>query len=197
MRYNGGSANLDGINFQVKAAFSLFLQYLKDEKFSHIHLEAPQFQDFNLLFSNGKKIICECKNRKDKFSYPHLKKILENIQEGVNENDEILIICKEVNEQLAWDINNIKCFKEKGYSEKIIPCLSRVKFWIVPRDFHKEIMYPLLAEIIGFWLPFEDVEKIAHNILVKKFYLGSAKSAVYTREDFLSEINKLAVEVKQ
>lgn len=204
MRYNGGSANLDGINFQVKAAFSLFLQYLKDEKFSHIHLEAPQFQDFNLLFSNGKKIICECKNRKDKFSYQHLKKILENIQEGVNENDEILIICKEVNEQLAWDINNIKCFieveksfKEKGYSEKIIPCLSRVKFWIVPRDFHKEIMYPLLAEIIGFWLPFEDVEKIAHNILVKKFYLGSAKSAVYTREDFLSEINKLAVEVKQ
>jgi len=204
MRHNGGPPNLDGINFQIRAAFSLFLQYLKDEKFSHIHLEAPQFQDFNLLFSNGKKIICECKKRKKKFSYPDLKKILENIQEGVNENDEILIICEKVNEQLMRDINNVKCFieaekkfKKKGYSEKITSYLSSVKFWIVPGDFHKEIIYPLLAEIIGFWLPFEDVEKIAHNILVKKFYLGSAESAVYTREDFLSEVNKLAVEVKQ
>lgn len=204
MNISGGSAAFEGLNAQVVAAFSLFLQYLKDDKFLYIHLESPHFQDFNLLFSNNKKIICESKKRKKRFSYPDLKKILENVQERLDENDEILIICENVNEELIKNISNIKYFSEaeekfknKGYSEKIIFFLSRVKFWIVPGDFNRQMIYSLLAEIVGFWLPSKEIKKIANDILFEKMYLGSAKSATYTKQEFLIEINTLALEAKK
>ena len=42
----GGQPNIAGINAQVWAAMSLLLQFLRDPRFVHIHLEAPGFQDF-------------------------------------------------------------------------------------------------------------------------------------------------------
>ena len=74
-----GQPNFKGIIFQSGAAISLFLQYLKKPNFSYIHLEAPGFQDFNLVFNDGKKIICEAKNWKRKFNYSNLRKILNDI----------------------------------------------------------------------------------------------------------------------
>lgn len=52
MSLKGGAATIKGVNVQVAAGFSLFLQCLEDPKFSHIHLEAPGFQDFNLVFED-------------------------------------------------------------------------------------------------------------------------------------------------
>ena len=97
-----GQSNLKGIIYQSGAAISLFLQYLKKTNFSYIHLEAPEFQDFNLVFNDGKKIICEAKNWKRKFNYSNLRKILNDIlnRKNLGENDEILFICNEINEDL-------------------------------------------------------------------------------------------------
>ena len=54
-----GQYNYKGINAQAWAAMSLFLQYMRDAKFASIQLEAANFEDFNLIFNDGKKIISE------------------------------------------------------------------------------------------------------------------------------------------
>ena len=58
---------------------SLFLQQLRDQNFSYIQLEAPGFQDFNLVFKDEKKIICESKARSKPINYGDIKKILSII----------------------------------------------------------------------------------------------------------------------
>ena len=84
-----GQPNFKGIIYQSGAAVSLFLQYLKNPNFSYIHLEAPKFQDFNLVFNDGKKIICEAKNWKRKFNYANLREILGDIlnRKNLGENE--------------------------------------------------------------------------------------------------------------
>src|SRR3989338_7650537 len=101
-----GQYNYKGINAQAWAAMSLFLQYLRDPKFSSIQLEAINFEDFNLAFDDGKKIICESKDRKEKFSYPQLKELLENIlsKGSLGDKDEILVICSKANTDLISEV---------------------------------------------------------------------------------------------
>ena len=109
-----GQYNYKGINSQAWAAMSLFLQYLRDPKFSSIQLEVANFEDFNLVFDDGKKIICESKDRKEKFSYPQLKELLENIlsKGSLGDKDEILVICSKANADLISDVHNVRYFDE-------------------------------------------------------------------------------------
>ena len=201
----GGQPNIAGINAQTWAAMSLFLQSLRDPRFSYIHLEAPRFQDFNLVFDDGKKTICESKDRKEKFSYGHLKKILKHIakSKSFGDRDEILIICRSANEDLVSETENIKYyeqlnskFKQKGYSDADIALLPRVKFWIVLASFNESAIYSLFADLINFWLSPEDIEKIVDHILVQKIYKGSAKGSTYSRADILKQISDLAIEAR-
>jgi hypothetical protein len=140
-----GQYNYAGINAQAWASMSLFLQYLRDPKFSYLHLEDPGFQDFNLVFSDGKKIICESKNRQTPFSFPHLKEILQNLIKNnvVGDKDEILIISPRVNRSLASGVEHVKyfdqiknTFRKKGYSASEINLLEKVKFWTVEASFN-------------------------------------------------------------
>ena len=209
MSNSGGAANFAGLNAQVAAALSLFLQYVTETNFSHVHLEAPGFQDFNLVFNNGKKIICESKEREKEFSYPDLRGILEKSYHkfDVNRNDEILIICKKVNGQLLEDVRDIqrpaysnrveKKFLSKKYSSEIIPLISAVNFWVIPAEFNKKIVYSLFYELIKYWLPEKDIERMIDNILVQKIYNGSALGSTYSRSEFLKEISDSYNEVKQ
>src|SRR3989339_885452 len=98
-----GQYNYKGINAQAWAAMSLFLQYLRDPKFSSIHLEAANFEDFNLAFDDGKKNISD--------------------KGALSDKDEILVICSKANANLISDVRNVKYFDElqkkftkKGYS---------------------------------------------------------------------------------
>lgn len=197
----GGQPNISGINAQIWAAMSLFLQFLRDSKFSYIHLEAPGFQDFNLIFDGGKKIICESKDRKEKFNYRHLKIILRSIYKKytLSKDDEVLIICREINDDLISDTEHVKYFeklknkfKQKGFTRGEIGLLPKVKFWIVPSTFNENVIYSLFSNLINFWLPPNEIEKIVDNILVQKMYKGSAKGKTYTRKDILREIDDLA-----
>jgi hypothetical protein len=202
---NGGQPNFSGVNAQAWASMSLFLQFLRDPKFTHIHLEAPNFQDFNLVFDDGKKIICESKNRKEKFNYSHLKEILKNISKGksIADQDEILIICSNVNSRLVSDIKNLKYygqikikFKKKGFDDENLALLSKVKFWVVPATFNEKVIYGLFADLVNFWLPPNDLERIVDHILIQKIYKGSAKGSTYSKIDILKEIGDLATEAK-
>jgi len=201
-----GQYNYKGINAQAWAAMSLFLQYLRDPKFSSIQLEAANFEDFNLAFDDGKKIICESKDRKEKFSYPHLKELLENIsgKGALGDKDEILVICSKGNADLISDVRNVKYFDElqkkftkKGYPAKLLPLLPKVQFWVVPASFNKEVIYSLFAELINFWLPPEDIKRFVDSILIQKIYKGSASGATYSRSDILKEIAEFKKEVQK
>jgi len=204
-KITSGQSNIAGINAQAWASMSLFLQYLRDPRFSYIHLEAPTFQDFNLVFNDGHKIICESKDRKEKFNYGHLKSILRNINNSktVGDQDEILIVCRNANNNLISDVEHIKYFEElkskfkkKGYLGTDIALLSKVKFWVVPPSFNSEIIYSLFSELINFWLPPEDIKRFVDSILIQKIYKGSASGATYSRSDVLKEIEEFKKEIQ-
>lgn len=208
MLNSAGQNNIRGINAQARAALFLFLQYLTDKRhnnFSHIHLEAPKFQDFNLVFSDRRKIICEVKFRKEKFNYKHLKEILKKLSSNreINEKDQILIVCQNVNSKLVKNVKNIrycksleKTFLNKNYSKEMVDLLPIVNFWHVKNDLNVEAIFSLFSGLLHFWIPNNDVEMIVNNILVNKIYYGSEIGSTYSRSEILQEINNLAEKVK-
>ncbi|MDO8511770.1 MAG: hypothetical protein Q7S57_00715 [bacterium] len=201
-----GQSNYKGINTQAWAAMSLFLQFLRDPNFSHIHLEAQGFEDFNLVFNDGKRIICESKDRKKPFNYAHLKEFLTKVvaSKEVADADEILIVCTNVNTELISRVENSRYwdgvkdqFKEKGYSAAMISLLPRVRFWHIKSGFIQKTIYSLFTDLLNFWLSEEDIKRISDSILVQKIYIGSAVGDTYSRIDILKEINNIAVETRQ
>jgi len=193
-----GQYNYKGVNAQAWAAMSLFLQYLRYTDFSYIQLEAPKFEDFNLVFSDGHKIICESKDWKQEFNFSHLKKVLDNIlkKTTIGEKDEILIICTALNDDLRSKVENMKYwsqfiapeFKKKKFSDQQIAVLDEIRFWKIREEDNHLIVYALFSELLNFWLPEDELECKADSILIKRIYEGSAKGEVYRREDIINEI---------
>ena len=206
-----GQPNLKGIIYQSGAAISLFLQYLKKPNFSYIHLEAPEFQDFNLVFNDGKKIICEAKNWERKFSYSNLREILGDIlnRKNLGKNDEILFICNEVNEDLEEKVKNAKYyknykyfakefysyFKKKHFTDEQINILPQVKFWKISGDINEDLVYSLFEELLDFWLPEDDIKRIINSILIEKIYKRSAKGDTFTRDELFIEIENMKLNI--
>lgn len=200
-----GQYNYKGVNAQAWAAMSLFLQHLRDPHFSYIQLESPKFEDFNLVFDDGHKIICESKAHGRNFSFSNLKSIIWKVagKGGLYENDEILIICEKLDEKLADDIRHMKYFSKeiapnfvrKGFREGEIELLKKVKFWKVAANTNKKNIYFLFSELINFWLPDHDLKRIADSILMQNFYKGSARGLRYSRTEILSEIDGFKREV--
>jgi len=105
---------------------------------------------------------------------------------------------------LVSDVKNVRYFDElqskftkKGYSTKLLPLLSKVQFWVVPSSFNKEVIYSLLAELINFWLPPEDITRFVDSILIQKIYKGSANGAIYSRSNILKEIDEFKKEIQK
>jgi hypothetical protein len=202
-----GQNNQKGIYAQNLAAMCLFLQLLRDTGFSYIQLEPDNSEDFDLIFKDGKKIICESKFRKEKFSYPQLKELLTKIcqRKSINDRDEILVICKSANSDLISEVKNIRFFeplKDKfinqyGFGDQLIKTLPLVNFWVIPKGFNREVNYSLLSELINMWLPSEDVERFVDSILLNEIQISSTQGGVYSRSDFESDINEFKKEVKQ
>jgi hypothetical protein len=206
-----GQSNLKGLIYQSGAAISLFLQYLKKANFSYIHLEPAKFQDFNLVFNDGKKIICEAKNWKRSFSYPDLRKILGDIlsRKNLGENDEILFICNEINKDLEEKVKNSEYFinteyfkkefspffKKEKFTDEQISILPQVKFWKVSEGINEQLVYSLFEELIDFWLPKDDLEKVLKSILLDKIYKRSAKGGTFTREELFLEIENMKINI--
>ena len=200
-----GENNFKGINSQAKAAMSLFLQFLRDPRFLHVKLEGKKLEDFTLFFEDGHKIICESKDRKEKFNYSHLKEVLGNIatKNSAHKNDEILIVCSNINNSLQHNVKYLKysldikkTFQKKRFSESEIALLPKVRFWVVVPKFNSEIIYSLFVELMNFWIPSEEVERLVKSILIDKIYEGSANGGTYSRLETIKQIETLKSEIQ-
>lgn len=196
-----GQYNYKGIDFQAKAALALFLQHLRLPSFLYIQLEAPNFEDFNLVFNDGRKIICESKDWKRNLSFSHLKMILQSVLKKniLQKNDEILVICTKLDRMLKDKVHHMKYwgnlvaseFQKRGFKNTEIAILDRVRFWeIRKREIHL-VIYSLFSELLDFWLPQDELERIINNVLVKRIYDGSTTGDIFRRSDILSEIESI------
>ncbi|PKN52478.1 MAG: hypothetical protein CVU55_04335 [Deltaproteobacteria bacterium HGW-Deltaproteobacteria-13] len=201
-----GQNTQKGIGAQNWAAMSLFLQFLKRPGFSYIQLEPDDSEDFDLVFSDGKRIICESKYRKETFGYTQLRELLKTIMERkqIGEQDEILVVCKSANKDLLSNIKNIKWFKElkkkfeeKSFDTESIELLPKVKFWILSKGLDDGINYSLVAELLDMWLPFEDIKKFTDSTIYQSIYKSSTQGGVYRREDFEREVTNFKDEVQK
>jgi hypothetical protein len=200
-----GQYNYKGLNSQAWAAMSLFLQHLKDPHFSYIHLEAPNYEDFNLVFDDGHKIICESKAHKAALNYFMLRKILKSIisKNGIGEKDEVLIICHKLNRQMAKKVEHMKYwhelvgkdFAKKGFAPDIIALLPKVHFWEISYEPMHIVTLSLFSQLINVWVPGTELERILSNLLLKDVYEGSAYGKTYKREDMLSAIENIKINI--
>lgn len=203
MSETGGKATYKGINAQSWAALSLFLQKVSSSDLEHIAFEQDKLKDFDLVFSSGKKIVCESKT--SKVTHGVLKKILVALvgNKKIGKQDEILVVCQEISDELESDIENIKYFDrikdkfiEKGYTNSQMKLLSKVKFWKVSQDTNVLIVKTLLSEILVTWFPDKILDEIISDILIDKVYRGSEKSKTFTRKEFYEMLERRKKQVQ-
>jgi len=203
-----GQNTQKGIFAQNWAALSLFLQFLKDPNFSYIQLEPNNSEDFDLVFSNGKKIICESKYRLEKFSYSQLKQLLEKVvaRKSISDQDEILVICRNVSENLISSIKNIrfltlgksiqKRMKKRGLNDQLFNLMPRVNFWALKKVKNNELNYSLVSELINLWIPDDDIRRFTNDILQNNISQKAIDGAVYSRLDFDNDVIDFRTEVQ-
>lgn len=201
-----GQNNYKGINAQTLTAASLFLQFFRDKSLSHIHLESDNLEDFDLVFNDGRKIICESKYRKEKLSFSELKEILEKIAKrgGLGDKDDILIICKNISKEFISEVKNTKYFeglrdkfKKKGFTDDTIHLLPRVEFWVGSAAFNSDTIHALLGELVNFWLPADEIKRFIDSVLIQKINEKSAQGQIYERRELLQEIDDFKNQVQQ
>ncbi|MBF0106388.1 MAG: hypothetical protein HQM16_13810 [Deltaproteobacteria bacterium] len=198
-----GQNNIVGIEAQQWAALSLYLQYLSDLNFDRIELEPEDFHDFNLVFKDGHKIICESKCTQDNFTYANLKEALSSTlkKHEVNERDVILIVCSNLSEQFEGEVKWLKYlpekytqkFKDKTYTDDEIALIPRVAFWKIAPEINKELCYALLSEYFDFWVPAEDLIRFT-DALKQYFNEAASKGSVFSRAKLREKIFQLAKE---
>lgn len=192
-----GQNNITGIEAQQWAALSLFLQYLSDPHFDHIQLEPPHFHDFNLVFKDGKKIICESKYHQIGFKHSDLNKILKatNKKHDVKGQDTILIFCLKVSRALESDVKMTryfpeqyeKKFRKKEFRDKDIALISHVRFWKATSELNKIIVSALLADYLDYWIPAEDLTRLV-NTIKQQFYDAASKGKTFSRLELASKV---------
>lgn len=192
----GGQSTFKGINNQAWAAISLFLQNLKYTDFDYIALEQEGLQDFDLVFKDSHKIICEVKSYS--IGYSDVKKIISKLKKSskVGELDELLIICKSVKDTVKRDSENYRYFedevsktlKKKKFNEGEVHLFSRLKFWETDVDISRSLAISFFAPIVGVWLPQKNIEEILDSYVLQRIYFGSEKSKIVTRTSLMDEI---------
>lgn len=204
MSKKGGKATYQGINAQSWAALSLFLQYIRTSKLDHIAFEQDELKDFDLVFSSGKKIICESKT--ERVTHAVIKGILDKLIDNkkVGADDEILIICQDLSSYAQSDIENVKYFEEikeklkkKEYTDKHLELLPKIKFWEVDQDTNEFIVTTLLGEILGAWFPDKIFDEIVSHILIDKVYKGSQAGKVFTKKEFYQLLDDRKKQVQE
>jgi len=196
-----GQYNFKGINSQAWAAMSLFLQFLSKPEFSHIIFEGDKLEDFCFVFNTGKKIICESKDHADGVGYSKLKDILGKMikHEQINRNDEILIVCSSVNQNMLSDIGHVKYLKEyiqdkfikkHKFTKDEVALLPQVRFWQINQTISQTSVEALIAYLLGVWVPRHVLSEIVCNIMIAEVYFGSQKGQTLTKKDFLAKLEE-------
>lgn len=196
-----GQHNYKGINAQSWAAMSLFLQFVRARTLEKIILEAPGLQDFVLVFNDGHRLICESKNYERPVAHSKIKEILEGVikNKQYTDKDEILITASKFSKAIKSDIENYKYWarvikpklKKRGFKEKHFDILPQIRLWEVPPVENHKIVYSLFAELLGVWIPQEELEAKVDSLIIKKIYEPSALGGEYSRRELVEEIEKL------
>lgn len=190
MNNTGGKATYKGINSQSWAALSLFLQYVRFN-LNYIAFEQDKLKDFDLVFTDQKKIICESKT--ERITHSIIREILDKLVDNdkVGDKDEILIICQDISPEAQSDIENLKYYdhlkkklKEKKFTEKHLELVPKVKFWKVDKSINQLIVNSLLSEVLGAWVPDQTFQEIINDIIIEKVYKGSESGGILTKKDF-------------
>lgn len=198
-----GMNNFKGLDYQTWSAVLLFLMRSREGSFDSIILEDKNWEDFTLIYADGKKIICESKYYARAFTTANLLKILKNINESpetLGEKDEILIVCPTVSsdleeriKHLRWYTDHESWFTNKGYSNEEIKLLSRISFF-KPESaeflYEESLAYfynhPKLA---GAWLPRVDVERWLDSIVMNSFFRKATKGEKFTRQQLSDDVD--------
>ena len=169
-------------------------------------LESSEGEDFDLVFKNGKKIICESKAWNRNFSYRDLEKILHNIisKKSINTEDEILIICPKRSDRLKrdsekfkyWENRFVSVFRNKGFSQESINILDKVEFLVIEEETNRKIVQSLFNELLGIWLPKEKLESKVDSLFVNQFD-KSKKGIEFSRDEIIVEIEEIKKEAKK
>jgi len=196
-----GQHNFKGINSQAWAAMSLFLQFVSKSDFSHIIFEGNKLEDFCLVFNDGKKIVCESKDHTSGVGYSKLKDIIGKVVKHgqINSNDEILIVCPSVDQNVLSDIEHVKYLKEYTQDKLIknhrftkdeVALLPQVRFWQINQVISQNSVEALIAYLLGIWVPRHVLSEIVCNIMVVEVYFGSQKGQTLTKKDFLEKLEE-------
>ena len=195
---NSGRNTYKGINSQAWAAMSLFLQYIQRPEFNQIIFEGKKLEDFCLVFSDGRKIICESKA--SHINYNDVRDILSKIigRGQVNLGDEILIICESINPDVKRDIEYLEYFnkeiraklknKQHKFTNKEINLLRQVKFWEIKQKYSIKTVTFLISDVLKIWVPAHILGEIVCNLMVTEVYFGSQEGETLTKDEFLQKI---------
>lgn len=201
----GGRSTQSGIYAQNWAAMSLFLQFVQQKDFLYIGFEGEELEDFHLMFSGERKMICESKNQI--LNYSDIKGILEKIVKHgqVNKNDQIVIICKSVNSSARSDIENYKYFKDRidtnlfskphNFSLQHLKLLPQLRFWEVPQDMNELIVKTMLTRLLGIWVPEKRLDEIKDHLVLREVFHGSIEGRTLTKSDFLKKLEDKKLQI--
>lgn len=197
-----GRSGYKGLSYQSWAALSLFLQHLREANFSHIQVEAPKFQDFNLVFNDGRKLVCEAKDRAGAFGFAALKELLNDLlskQVRMDEEDQIVVIATKIAQDLKRTIKVLRYVTGEHLKELMdrqslqpehVSLLPKIVLWEAKKEENIKISLLLFAELLDCWLPEEDLEEALLTILWKEFFERTVDGKTFTRQELLDRIKE-------
>lgn len=209
---DAGQRNYRGVNAQAKAAILLFLVSFSDREFDSITLEDPSWEDFTLNFTSGKKSVCESKAWSKELVLNDVVNILTKIDkrsQKLGKKDDIIIVCKSVSQRLEKDIEylnygaklgELRSYKSYRKKSKITPSieklLKRVKFYRLPSEDLAETEDSLFSEtvarlyqLIPFWVPQVEVERLMAHVLKEQIYDKSERGKTFSKNELIDYLN--------
>jgi hypothetical protein len=202
-----GQNNYKGINSQAFSALSLFLQNISRSDFVEMILEGEKLEDFVLIYSSGKKVICESKERINGVHLADLKNILDVVikNEKLTTKDELLIISNKFDESVSslvknfvfWSEENLNQLKIKApnFEDAHFQKISNVKLWEISQNTNREgilfLMYQILSRENPLWIPKKRLEEWVNTLLVEDIYLNSQSGRKFTKIEFLNKLEKM------
>ncbi len=201
----GGKPNFEGINSQVYASLSLFLQNLVKSDFVEMRLEADKLEDFVLYYESGKKIICESKIRANGVRLSDLKRIMDVVIDHgqLTDKDELLIVSNKFDKKVEslvqkfifWDEYALQELKSNApyFTDINFRMIPQVKLWEVSQETNRNGVIFLMHQALGingsFWLPVNRLEELVDNLLINDIYQKSQNGTVVTKVDFLKKLS--------
>ena len=185
-----------GTDYQTLAALSLFLQHLREPAFRCINLESPPSIDFELIFTDGHKTICEAKDWAGGLQNHDIELIVDKLRKCVvGKDDEILIICNKCSVDVGRLLEKLR--SSENLLENEFRLWTNLRIWEQTREILEHAVYILFSEIIPFWLPDQDIKEFADSIRLQKFHRGSAEGAVIKKDDFEAATSSLQLRVSE